>query len=131
MPLHFFNSAVITNSKLDSWTVTTSIIFIYFSKKKKKSTASADNSNFLVLFCSTKIVIYWTCNQCSWSEICVTGKSKWRNHLFVFLLSHSWDLGPTGSDSGLSPQDSTHGHNRLGYLGWRPRVGCLLVEFLY
>ena len=35
MPLHFFNSAVITNSKLDSWTVTTSIIFIYFSKKKK------------------------------------------------------------------------------------------------
>ena len=35
MPLHFFNSAVITNSKLDSWTVTKSIIFIYFSKKKK------------------------------------------------------------------------------------------------
>ena len=49
----------------------------------------------------------------------------------VCLLSHSWDLGPTGSDSGLSPQDSTYGHNKLGYLGWRPRVGCLLFEYLY
>ena len=39
-------------------------------------------------------------------------------------MSHSWDLGPIGSDS-------THGHNKLVYLGWRPRVGCLLFEFLY
>ena len=46
-------------------------------------------------------------------------------------MSHSWDLGPTGRDSGLSPQDSTYWHNKLGYLGWRPRVGCLLFEFLY
>ena len=30
-----------------------------------------------------------------------------------------------------SLQDSTYGHNKLGYLGWRLRVGCLLFEFLY
>ena len=30
-----------------------------------------------------------------------------------------------------SLQDSTYGHNKLGYLGWRPRDGCLLFEFLY
>ena len=40
-------------------------------------------------------------------------------------------LGSTGSDSGLSPQDSTYWHDRLGYLGWRPRVRWLLVEFSY
>jgi len=32
-------------------------------------------------------------------------------NFFLCLLSHSWDLGFTGSDTGLSPHDSTHGHN--------------------
>jgi len=30
-------------------------------------------------------------------------------------------MGPTGSDKGLFPEDSTHAHNLLGYPRWRLR----------
>ena len=110
--------------------VITSIIFIYLLKQPK-SANYARVQIMLCYFCITKIVIYQTCNQFFWPAIRVTGKLKYRNHFFVCLLSHSWDLDPTGSDSGLFPQDSTHQHNKLGFLGQRPRVGCSFFEFLY
>ena len=43
------------------------------------------------------VIIDLATNFC-WPEIRVTGKFKKQNQCFVCLLSHSWDLGPTGSD---------------------------------
>ena len=36
-------------------------------------------------------------------------------NLSPLISSHSWDLGLTGGDPGLFPQESTHVHNMHGY----------------
>ena len=107
--------------------VTTSIIFIYFSKESTASIICTFWYNFAVQKLSfiehaTSVFGPRSVLQANLSNLLI---------YLVCLLSHSWDLGPTGSDSGLSPQDSTYWHNKLGYLGRRPRVGWLLVEFSY
>ena len=62
----------------------------------------------------------------------LTGKSKQRNHLFVcYCHIHGTWVQQEVTQHSLHKTQRMDILNKLGYLGWRPRVGCLLVEFLY
>ena len=76
-------------------------------------------SNFLFLFTKLSFIDRAT-NVSGRTSVLQANLS---NKINVFS-SHSWNLGPTGSDTGLFPQESTHVNNYLGYPRWRPIAGC-------
>ena len=62
-----------------------------------------------------KIVSYWSRNKLFWPTISVLQASVSNKTLFFFLLlSHSWDLDPTGSDPGIFPLYITSSVNQDG-----------------